>query len=121
MIAAWQPHTFQTFLVFWSSLHVVHQSLHRLVAHLLVGTNNWFVWFATLCTVLHSPVLLVLLGLIYYMLVFILLCENSVFLNINPTSGTKITRVQGKKSRSGGHEKVLSLIREMSVHEVLAE
>ena len=40
-----------------------------------------------------------------------------VILGINPTSGSKVQKVRGKKARSGTHEAVLSLVKDIAVHE----
>jgi len=45
---------------------------------------------------------------------------DSVFLHINPVRGSKVQRVRGKKARSGTHEAVLSLVKDMCVHEVVS-
>jgi hypothetical protein len=41
-----------------------------------------------------------------------------MFLGINPSTGTKISRTKGRKIRSGVHEAVLSLVKDMAVFDV---
>ena len=47
--------------------------------------------------------------------------NGRVFLHINPVTGSKVRRVRGKKIRSGAHEAVLSLVKDMSVHDVISQ
>jgi len=49
------------------------------------------------------------------------LCVFSVILHINPVTGSKVSRVRGKKTRSGVHEGVLSLVKEMAVNDFLSQ
>ena len=44
-----------------------------------------------------------------------------VFLGINPAVGTKVAKAKGHKVRSGVHESVLSLIKEMAVQSELSQ
>jgi len=58
--------------------------------------------------------------LLHFVCVCVLLCVdgNSVFLHINPSAGSKVRKVRGKKARSGAHEAVLSLVKDMTVYEI---
>ena len=71
----------------------------------------------------HSAVCHVHFGLSFFVIlhfVCVSMCVdgNSVFLHINPTAGSKVHKVRGKKARSGPHEAVLSQVKDMSVHEI---
>jgi len=44
----------------------------------------------------------------------------SIFLGINPSTGTKVKRERGQKVRSGVHEAVLGLVRDLVETEALS-
>ena len=41
-----------------------------------------------------------------------------VFIGINPASSTKVSRTKGQEIRSGVHEAVLSLVKDMAVYDI---
>lgn len=45
-------------------------------------------------------------------------CIQRVLMGINPSNGTKVGKAKGHKIRSGVHESVLALVKEMAVFEL---